>query len=1028
MQDEQKPFQAANDETANRGTSDSQSTPGNDPDKTLIVPSDGPATLQPNEAGLRYHVLRPHAKGGLGEVFVARDVELNREVALKEIQIHHADDRDSRSRFVLEAEVTGGLEHPGIVPVYGLGQYQDGRPYYAMRFIRGDSLQQAVDRFHAKALAADEKGMSEGETAVEFRKLLGQLVDVCNAIQYAHSRGVLHRDLKPDNVMLGKYGETLVVDWGLAKAQGRDHESGGNSEENLQPASGSGSAATQLGSAIGTPAFMPPEQAGGRIDELGPASDVYSLGATLYYVLTGKSPFRGKDLVAMLDKVQRGEFPPPRSVKPDVPKPLDAICRRAMATEPAARYGSPQDLADDVERYLADEPVSVHTEPFAVRARRWLRKHPKSVAALAATILVGLVSTAVIASVVSQNAKIVAEKNQKLYSANEKLEGKNEDLEKRMTQIKKGNEILGSIFMDLDPNFETKGGESLRVQLGKLLERATEELDAEAVGDPLDVAQLQYTLGSSQLGLGYAEKAIQLLEKARAVRTAKLGKKHLDTLKSMNKLASAYGAADRLTDALPLFEETLRLRKEKLGPNDLDTLMSMNNLALAYKKDGKLDKALPIFEEMLPLWKAKAGPKADRTITAMHNLAFAYQAAGRFDEALPIQEVVLKLREAQLGVDHPSTLMSMNNLAFSLLRMDRTNEAVTIYKKLLPLSKVKLGEKHPETLRAMANLAQGHLAAGRLKQAMPLLHETFKLRLETLGPKHVDTLTSMHDFAFGFLNRSDASWREALPMLEETLKRQKANLPPGHPELLNTMNSLGVGYQKDGQHGKALRLFKETLRLRKAIQSADHPGTRACMINLAATYKAAGQPAEAVAIYEQLLQLQKKKPGPTHAKTLSTIHSLAAAYLSAGKPEKASPLFKQFIAINRQRAKQNEPRFAMLLAYVSNELLQHQQYSAAEAYLRECLEISERVTPKQLSVFITRSMLGAALSGQKKFAEAEPLLIAGYKGMKQRESTIAAAAKIRVTEALQRLVDLYTSWKKPKELEKWKEELKNWKK
>src|SRR5206468_10313811 len=183
------------------------------------------------------------------------------------------DDPASRSRFVLEAEITGGLEHPGIVPVYGLGQYADGRPYYAMRFVRGDSLKQALEQFHK----ADVPGRDPGERSLEMRKLLGRMIDVCQAIAYAHSRSVLHRDLKPGNIMLGKYGETLVVDWGLAKALDQPEAPAPDASEfPLRPSSGSNLAATQAGSAVGTPAYMSPEQAEGRLDRLGPRSDVYS--------------------------------------------------------------------------------------------------------------------------------------------------------------------------------------------------------------------------------------------------------------------------------------------------------------------------------------------------------------------------------------------------------------------------------------------------------------------------------------------------------------------------------------------------------------------------------------------------------------------------------------------------------------------------------------------------------------------------------------------------------------------------------
>jgi tetratricopeptide (TPR) repeat protein/tRNA A-37 threonylcarbamoyl transferase component Bud32 len=339
--------------------------------------------------GMRYRILRPHAKGGLGEVFVAEDTELHREVALKEIQPEHLDDAASRGRFLFEAEVTGRLEHPGVVPVYGLGRYADGRPYYAMRFIHGDNLKEAIRRFHE----AESSSRDPGERRLALRELLGRFVDVCNAVAYAHSRGVVHRDLKPANIMLGKYGETLVVDWGLAKAVGSRQQTEGSeagAETTLRTTTG-GLAATQMGSIIGTPAYMSPEQAAGRLDKIGPASDIYSLGATLFALLTSRAPFAGENRPAVLRKVQIGDFSAPRSENSSVPRALNAVCLKAMAVKPEDRYTSAGALAADLEHWLGDEPVAAYQEPLQERARRWARRHKPVVAGLAALVAALLV-------------------------------------------------------------------------------------------------------------------------------------------------------------------------------------------------------------------------------------------------------------------------------------------------------------------------------------------------------------------------------------------------------------------------------------------------------------------------------------------------------------------------------------------------------------------------------------------------------------------------------------------------------------
>jgi eukaryotic-like serine/threonine-protein kinase len=370
----------------------SQQSQLEDPNDTNTYVSTGEFTSK----GQRFRILRSHAAGGLGKVSVAKDEELDREVALKEIKGKYADDPASRSRFMLEAEVTGGLEHPGIVPVYGLGTYADGRPFYAMRFIRGDSLERAIERFYKQ----EKDAGNSSQRRLELRKLLGRLIDVCYAIEYAHDRGILHRDLKPGNIMLGKYGETLVVDWGLAKTADQA-ELSTQEEPLLRPASARDSEATLEGCQLGTPAYMSPEQAAGRLDRLSPASDVYCLGATLYELLTGQvsvSPAKAPDWA---DRVQKGDFSKPSAIRDDVPRALEAICLRAMSCKQEERYQSAAAFAEDLEKWLADEPVAAWREPIGVRTRRWLRKHQTIATSVAAAIIVGFVVASTAAIVIS---------------------------------------------------------------------------------------------------------------------------------------------------------------------------------------------------------------------------------------------------------------------------------------------------------------------------------------------------------------------------------------------------------------------------------------------------------------------------------------------------------------------------------------------------------------------------------------------------------------------------------------------------
>jgi serine/threonine protein kinase len=493
-----------------------------DPDVTVTIahcasgPSKRRAELSTNDTvgattsdGQRFRILRPHAQGGLGAVFVALDAELHREVALKRIRDSHADDPDSRQRFLMEAEITGGLEHPGIVPVYGLGTYADGRPYYAMRFIRGESFKEAIDRFHSDLALKKEPG----RRALELRKLLRRFIDVCNAIDYAHSRGVLHRDLKPSNVVLGTHGETLVVDWGLAKPLNRVDPSTRLNERTLVPSSASGSSETLPGSALGTPGYMCPEQARGDLQRLAPRSDVYSLGATLYCLLTGRQPFEGDDVEEVIRKAKWGEVAGPRRVNRWIDPALEAVCLKAMAFMPEDRYQSCRALADDIERSTAGQPVTAWVEPLHRRARRWARR---SATAVTLVLLAVSVALAVLAQTQTRQIDKLRKANavidtvfQDTHEATNRIKLALEESEASRTRAEAVGKFLTDLFRRSDPK---QDGRELRA--ANLLDHAAGELAKQPEDSSATRAAQVLALGETYLRLGIYEKAEPLLLKA----------------------------------------------------------------------------------------------------------------------------------------------------------------------------------------------------------------------------------------------------------------------------------------------------------------------------------------------------------------------------------------------------------------------------------------------------------------------------------------------------------------------------------
>ena len=690
------------------------------------------------EGNSRFQVLRPHAKGGLGEVFVAVDKELHREVALKEIRSGHANQKSSRDRFLLEAEVTGGLEHPGIVPVYGLGQYKDGRPFYAMRFIRGDSLRVLIDRFHGADSQRKRNRLTPDFESAEFRKLLRSFVDVCYAVQYAHARGVLHRDLKPDNIMIGRYGETLIVDWGLAKLR-QSIPSGqqGDSEPTLLPNSGCDSVPTQLGSALGTPAYMPPEQALGRLEDLGPACDIYSIGATLYHLLAGQPPFTQPGLAELLDCVKRGDFKPPRFVVTRVPLPLDAICQKAMSTDPKQRYSSPVELADEVERFLADEPVDAYPEPLRDRARRWLKKHRTIAATTAAVVLLTTIGLAGLSAVVSRNNSKLAAMNESLLLAEQAATRAKDSAETNAELALLHGELtfetLAAVVDDIQGGLEDLpgAGEVRR----RLLRTSLQRLDR---------------IVSTNLEPGKADKQ-------RVIALFKMGDVILRFgAENADPGDPAYGESEELQQSAVGLARKFYNRAHRIALDLVDAdpsnLEAQRNLATSYSKlgtvqlqAGKHEEAMKFYEDQLTIsGQILASNPGDPTAlrhhyVSNHRLGKLRVSTQEHQDALEAFKNCSELAD-RLVNESPkdSDYRRLQFVAYDLvgdvyLQLGNTEKAIELYRKSLGLKK-ELLESDPDLYELQHDLfisnikfGKGHLLLGDTSHALAAFEQSVVL-------------------------------------------------------------------------------------------------------------------------------------------------------------------------------------------------------------------------------------------------------------------------------------------------------------
>ncbi len=690
-----------------------------------------------------YRLGRVLGEGGMGIVWEALQEEpVRRRVALKRIKVG-MDSAQVLARFESERQALALMNHPHIAQVFDAGRTAEGHPYFAMEYVEGTWLNHYCD---AHKLSVPKR--------------LDLFLLACGAIQHAHHKGVIHRDIKPSNILVQtvENGPTpKIIDFGVAKAIGAQL-----TERTL---------VTQLGQALGTLEYMSPEQAGPAGFDVDTRADVYSLGVVLYELLTGQLPFevasgdhdelrrrireddpkRPSARVAALTsqaavEVARSREAEPAALARQLRGDLDWIVLKALAKDRGKRYGSPGELAADLQRHIAGQPVLAGPPSASYRLSKFVGRHKLGVTA-AALILLLLVTTAVGMAVQAQ--RVARERDR----ANREAQTAGAALE-----------FLTDLFRLSEP--EQGRGETITAR--EILEKGAADIEKKLSGAPEVQVELTMTIGRVYRNLGLYSQAALLLEEALQRRRPQRGADDPVTLRLAAETAWLYSLQGRSEEAEALQRETLAIQRRVLGPDHPNTLDSMNNLANALRSLGRYEEAVTLHRQTLEARKRVLGPENPDTLSSMNNLATASQAMGRDKEAEELFRQTLDIRKRTIGPEHPETLSSMNNVAAMHWMLGRHKEAEAIFHETLEIQKRVLGPEHRETLTSMTRLADSCSAQGRYQQAEALHRQTLEIRKRVLGLRHPETLKSMYDVACAVAQRGARS--AALQYLREAVE------------------------------------------------------------------------------------------------------------------------------------------------------------------------------------------------------------------------------------------------------------------
>jgi serine/threonine protein kinase/tetratricopeptide (TPR) repeat protein len=849
---------------------------------------------------LRYTLTRLHAEGGLGKIWIAHDTDLNREVALKEIKSSTAPNPEAWRRFLKEAQITGQLEHPNIVPVYELARRkEDDQPFYTMRFLRGQSLRDAIAEFHRR-----RAGKPANRLELQ-RQLLEPFVKVCQAVGYAHARGVIHRDLKPENVVLGGHGEVVVLDWGLAKVVGERDDDERNAREPRVAVSIEAETKPTIGQ-VGTPVYMAPEQVEADNSAIDSRTDVYGLGAILFEILTAHPPVSGSTVGEVFSKIQAGNLHRARELEPTVPRALEAICARALEHDRSNRYRRAEDLAEDVRRWIVDEPVSVYRDPIAVRVLRWGRHHRTLATTLAALVMTTVIGLSVGVALIerergrTEKQRSIAEGQRKIATANAARALHN----LRLAQDA-ADGLLGEVA-DVDLA-DIPQMEPVRQRLLEKAQAGYQQFLVQEGDDPL----IRWGAGRSQVRLGEIQALLGDIPKAEAsyrqaaAELEKLSKNdpanadfRRDLARSLQGLGVLLKDANRFQEGEARLREAIRLREEIAKQQDSSAFDRQGLADARYQLGALLARRgaagpadVEAYRAALEVQQALVKQYGDRpeyrTRLARYrnNLAILQNVLGKPRDSEATLRDTLELLAPLVKVQEPlpaarwQFARASNNLG-SLLLKGRPGEASTLLRDAQGLLS-KLAAEFPAVTQYPLELAsveynQGLLAAitGHPPDAISSYKESVRI-LESLKRRFPAIPAYRMKLAVSNVALSDAfagtTPDEAEACLKKALDEQSILLAeyPGVPEYQRTVGrghyqlSLLLVRSKPTdavlEAEKAKALHQQVL-LTEPDSELDQRFVMEDQILLSQALIAAGRLSEAMAAAEQLPSIRPADP------------------------------------------------------------------------------------------------------------------------------------------------------------------------